>query len=86
VPPTDWIVSVDDHVIEPPDLWLDRVPSRDRDRAPRPVIADDGILYWTYESARVPLARTTFQAAFGVEETSLGYISSYDELDLGFYN
>jgi len=82
----DWIVSVDDHAIEPPNLWLDRVPSRDRERAPQPITADDGVMYWTYESARVPIARTTFQAAMGVEETSLGYISSYDELEVGFYN
>jgi predicted TIM-barrel fold metal-dependent hydrolase len=83
---SEWIVSVDDHVIEPPNLWVDRVPHRDRDRAPRPLVGDDGILYWTYESARVPIARTTFQAAMGVEETSLGYIGSYDELEVGFYD
>src|SRR5262245_10449693 len=31
------IVSVDDHVIEPPDLWQSRVPARLRDRAPKVV-------------------------------------------------
>jgi predicted TIM-barrel fold metal-dependent hydrolase len=82
----EWIVSVDDHAIEPPNLWVDRVPARDRDRAPRPITGDDGVMYWTYESARVPIARTTFQAAMGVEEASLGYIGSYDELDVGFYD
>jgi predicted TIM-barrel fold metal-dependent hydrolase len=30
-----WIVSVDDHVIEPPDLWTSRLPSRHRDVGPR---------------------------------------------------
>jgi predicted TIM-barrel fold metal-dependent hydrolase len=29
------IISVDDHVIDPPNTWLDRVPSRYHDRAPR---------------------------------------------------
>ena len=29
------IISVDDHVVEPPDLWQDRVPAKYRDRAPR---------------------------------------------------
>jgi predicted TIM-barrel fold metal-dependent hydrolase len=28
------IISVDDHVVEPPDLWVSRVPSKYRDRAP----------------------------------------------------
>jgi hypothetical protein len=30
----DWIVSVDDHVIEPPRVWLDRLPRRYHDVAP----------------------------------------------------
>ena len=34
IPP---IISVDDHVVEPPDLWLRHLPSRFLDRAPRVV-------------------------------------------------
>ena len=30
-----WIISVDDHVTEPPDLWTTRLPRRLADRAPR---------------------------------------------------
>ena len=30
-----WIVSVDDHVIEPPSLWVSRLPARYRDAGPR---------------------------------------------------
>lgn len=29
------IISVDDHVVEPPDLWLNRIPARYHDRCPR---------------------------------------------------
>ena len=29
------MISVDDHVLEAPDLWTDRLPSRLRDRGPR---------------------------------------------------
>jgi len=29
------IISVDDHVVEPPNLWTDRLPSKYADRAPR---------------------------------------------------
>jgi predicted TIM-barrel fold metal-dependent hydrolase len=29
------IISVDDHVVEPPDLWQSRLPARYRDRGPR---------------------------------------------------
>jgi hypothetical protein len=31
----DWMISVDDHVIEPPGVWQDRVPARYSDVAPR---------------------------------------------------
>jgi predicted TIM-barrel fold metal-dependent hydrolase len=34
-----WIISVDDHVVEPPGLWQDRLTGRDREVAPR-VVAD----------------------------------------------
>ena len=30
----DWLVSVDDHVIEPPNVWLDRLPAKYRDDGP----------------------------------------------------
>ena len=30
----DWLISVDDHILEPPTLWTDRVAAKDRDRAP----------------------------------------------------
>ena len=33
----DWLISVDDHVLEPPNLWVDRVAAKDRDRAPHMV-------------------------------------------------
>jgi predicted TIM-barrel fold metal-dependent hydrolase len=33
----DWVVSVDDHVIEPPHVWVDRLPSRYHDVGPRVV-------------------------------------------------
>ncbi len=32
---TPRIISVDDHVVEPPDLWTDRIPAKFKDRAPR---------------------------------------------------
>ena len=31
------IISVDDHVVEPPDLWTARAPASGADRAPRVV-------------------------------------------------
>jgi predicted TIM-barrel fold metal-dependent hydrolase len=32
-----WIISVDDHVVEPPTVWVDRLPAKYRDTGPRVV-------------------------------------------------
>ena len=48
----DWMVSVDDHVLEPPGVWHDRVPARYREVAPRLVQTDNGE-YWSYEDRLV---------------------------------
>lgn len=48
------IVSVDDHLIEPPDLFEGRMPAALADRAPR-IVTDDGDRQaWLYEGNRYP--------------------------------
>jgi len=37
-----WIVSLDDHVVEPPDLWTSRLPAKYRDVGPHIVMAPSG--------------------------------------------
>ena len=37
-----WIVSLDDHVVEPPDIWSSRLPAKYRDIGPRVVLAPPG--------------------------------------------
>jgi predicted TIM-barrel fold metal-dependent hydrolase len=50
--PTDArVVSVDDHIIEHPGVWEDRLPTRVRDRGPR-VQYEDGIPIWYYDGKR----------------------------------
>jgi len=48
LPPGTKLMSADDHVIEPPDLWVDRVPAAYRDRCPR-IVEVDGRQAWSYE-------------------------------------
>ncbi|HZU47848.1 MAG TPA: amidohydrolase, partial [Mycobacterium sp.] len=48
------LISVDDHVIEPPDMFDDRVPTALADRAPRIVETDDGRQVWRYEDCEYP--------------------------------
>jgi predicted TIM-barrel fold metal-dependent hydrolase len=45
---TTKLISADDHMIEPPHLWVDRVPARFRDRCPR-IVEVDGREAWQYE-------------------------------------
>ena len=49
----DWMVSVDDHVLEPADVWQSRVPTSMKDAAPRLVQTDAGE-FWRYEDRLVP--------------------------------
>jgi predicted TIM-barrel fold metal-dependent hydrolase len=48
------IVSVDDHLIEPPDTFEGRMPTALADRAPRIVTSADGRQVWEYEGNRYP--------------------------------
>ncbi|WP_322754894.1 amidohydrolase family protein [Frankia sp. Cas3] len=46
------LFSVDDHIIEPPGVWQDRVPEKFRATAPQVREEPDGTQYWTYEDTR----------------------------------
>jgi predicted TIM-barrel fold metal-dependent hydrolase len=48
------MVSVDDHLVEPPDLFDGHIPDRWRDRAPRVVKNPDGSDVWTFEGTVIP--------------------------------
>jgi predicted TIM-barrel fold metal-dependent hydrolase len=49
----DWLISVDDHILEPPKLWVNRVAAKDRDRAPH-METIDGVEYWLYDGKKYP--------------------------------
>jgi predicted TIM-barrel fold metal-dependent hydrolase len=50
----DWMVSCDDHIMEPPNLWKGRVAAKYEDRAPR-VIHENGLDYWVFEDRKQPM-------------------------------
>lgn len=49
------LVSVDDHIVEPPDMW-DKVdvPKKYRDQVPKVVHTEQGTDVWTYEGNQIP--------------------------------
>lgn len=80
----DWLISVDDHVLEPPELWQNRVPSQLRDRAPR-IVRDGDNEWWEYDGIRSPttgLAATAGKAAKDFSFQAIGY----DEMRPGCYD
>lgn len=42
------LISADDHIIEPSDVWIDRAPAKLKDRAPK-IIVDEGIEKWKFD-------------------------------------
>jgi len=48
------IISVDDHLIEPPDLFLGRLPAGLQGEAPHIVEDESGTQCWIFESNRYP--------------------------------
>jgi predicted TIM-barrel fold metal-dependent hydrolase len=53
-PRLDWMVSCDDHILEPPTLWQDRIPAKYRDIAPR-VTHEKTADFWLYEDRKAPM-------------------------------
>jgi predicted TIM-barrel fold metal-dependent hydrolase len=80
----DWLISVDDHILEPPDLWVDRVPRNERDRAPR-MVRDGADEYWLYEDKRMPTSGLSAVAGKAKEEFSPEALR-YDEMRPGCYD
>jgi predicted TIM-barrel fold metal-dependent hydrolase len=73
------LISVDDHIIEPPDLFEGRLPAKFADDAPRIVRRDDGADVWRFGPVEVPNVALNAIAGrpkeeYGVEPQSLDEI------------
>jgi len=79
------VISVDDHLIEPPDLFEGRLPASMAERAPRVVENDDGSQYWLYEGRRYPNVGLNAVAGRTRESWSMDP-SRFDEMRPGCYD
>ncbi|KRE97999.1 amidohydrolase [Nocardioides sp. Soil777] len=78
------IVSVDDHVIEHPTVWTDRVAAKFKDSAPRIERADDGNDWWIYEGEKA--GNFALNAVAGKHPKDFGLDPrSYDDMLPGCY-
>lgn len=83
-PGLEWLISVDDHVLEPPHVWTEWLPSTYRDRAPRLVHDEQGEA-WVFEGKRVPTSGLSAAAGKRSEELSPEAVT-YDEMRPGCYD
>ena len=80
----NWMISVDDHILEPPNVWQDRVPQKFKDGAPRFVRDDQGEA-WLYAGKRLPTPGLSAVAGKSREEFSPLPIT-YEDMRPGCYN
>ena len=79
------MVSVDDHVVEPPDVFKGRLPAKYENLAPQFVTRDDGTNAWNYEGNVISNVALNAVAGrppeeYGIEPTS------FDEIRPGTYD
>jgi predicted TIM-barrel fold metal-dependent hydrolase len=79
------MVSVDDHLVEPPTMFDAHLPERYRDRAPKVVRKDDGSDVWVFNGATIPNIGLNAVAGrpkeeYGVEPTA------FDEMRPGCWD
>jgi predicted TIM-barrel fold metal-dependent hydrolase len=60
-------ISVDDHVVEPPDVWQDRLPAKLRERGPRVVHTEDADV-WQIGDHRSPITGLSAMAGRRFED------------------
>src|SRR5262249_6015922 len=73
------LVSVDDQLIEPPDLFAGRVAARYADRAPHVVRDDHGVDWWVFGAERVPLLGSDGMQSWERHHGYLGPVN-FDEM------
>ena len=86
-PREEWatIISVDDHVVEPPDAFEDRFPAKYRDDAPRIVETNDGGEAWLWNGELLP--NVGFNAVAGRPTTEYGFEPTrFDEMRRGAWD
>ena len=79
------LISVDDHIVEPPDLFEGHIPPKYADQAPRVQRNDDGSDVWVFNGAVIPNVGLNAVAGrpkeeYGIEPTA------FDEMRPGCYD
>ena len=79
------VISVDDHIVEPPNAFEGRMPAQFADRAPRVVEREDGSEAWVYEGQELP--NVGFNAVVGRPVTEYSFEPTrFDEMRRGAWD
>jgi len=79
------LVSVDDHLMEPPHTFVGRLPARLADRAPRVERGADGADHWLFEDARVPVPAADALQSWDATKWCVAAVS-FDEVRPGAWD
>ncbi len=79
------LVSIDDHVIEPRDMFDRHVPARWKDEAPKSVMGDDGIESWVFQGVASGSSGLNAVVTWPKEEWGMDP-STYSEMRPGAYD
>jgi hypothetical protein len=79
------LISVDDHIIEPPDMFTNHLSAKYRDEAPQLVHQDDGADVWKFRDTVIPNVALNAVAGRPKEEYGLEP-QGLDEIRPGCFN
>jgi predicted TIM-barrel fold metal-dependent hydrolase len=79
------LVSVDDHVVEPPGMFDHHLPAKWKNLAPKSVKRDDGTDVWVYEGSEIPNIGLNAVAGRPPEEYNVDP-TKYEEIRAGCYD
>jgi predicted TIM-barrel fold metal-dependent hydrolase len=79
------LVSVDDHVVEPPGMFDNHLPAKWKEHAPKSVKRPDGTDVWVYEGSEIPNIGLNAVAGRPPEEYNVDP-TKYEEIRAGCYD
>ena len=79
------LISIDDHVVEPPDMFREHLPVRYMDQAPRIVHNDEGKDQWVYEDQEMAMVGLNAVVSWPKEQWGFNP-TAHAEMRPGAYN
>jgi predicted TIM-barrel fold metal-dependent hydrolase len=80
------LISVDDHIVEPPHTWTSRLPQRYQEAGPHVVELDNGRQAWRYEGRTIPIELGMVRTLPEVGQDVLDGHVRFDEMRPGCYD